>query len=293
MMPGRFGRRDAGAGGDNSDTNPTQFPTVSVTEGQPTEAMLTLAAALADDARTYVRPRFRRKLSVADKPDGTPVTDVDKAVEALLRRRIHAAFPEHGVIGEEEGGERHEAEWVWVIDPIDGTLSFILGKPTFATLIGLMYRNRPVLGVIEHPALGDRWIGAVSRGTSHNGETVRVRPCVGIARAALTTTGPNWFAGDELPAFDRVRQAAWIQHWGADCHSYGLLASGFIDLVIESGHLLHDFCALVPVVEGAGGVMTDWAGRPLGPGSSPRVIAAGDRQTHREALALLAAEKAW
>lgn len=264
-----------------------------MTEGEPTLAMLALASALADDARAYVRPRFRRKLAVTDKADGTPVTDVDKAVEALLRKRIRSAFPEHGLIGEEEGGERGDAEWVWVIDPIDGTLSFILGKPTFATLIGLMHRNRPVLGVIEHPALGDRWIGAAGHGTNHNGEAVHVRSCASVGGAALTTTGPNWFAGDELRAFDRVRAKAGIQHWGADCHSYGLLASGFIDLVVESGHLLHDFCALVPVVEGAGGVMTDWAGRPLGPGSSPRVIAAGDAGTHREALALLGAERAW
>ena len=262
-------------------------------EGHPTEAMLALASTLADDARAYVRPRFRRKLTVADKADGTPVTDVDKGVEALIRQRIRVTFPEHGLIGEEEGGERRGVDWVWVIDPIDGTLSFILGKPTFATLIGLMYRNRPVLGIIEHPALGDRWTGAIGRATTHNGEVVRTRPCAGVAQAALTTTGPNWFSGDELSAFDHVRRAARIQHWGADCHSYGLLASGFIDLVVESGHLLHDFCALVPVVEGAGGVMTDWAGRPLGPGSSPRVIAAGDRRTHGEALALLAAGRAW
>ena len=263
------------------------------TEGQPTPEMLRLAVELADEARAFVRPRFRSRVSIEEKSDGTPVTEVDTALEARLRDRIHARFPEHGIIGEEGGGQRGDADWVWVLDPIDGTQSFILGKPTFATLIGLMHRGTPVLGVIEHPALGDRWIGAAGTATLFNGAPARVRPCAGVGEAALSTTGPNWFAEDELAAFDRVRRAAKVQHWGGDCHAFGLLASGFIDLVIESSHRLHDFCALVPVISGAGGVMTDWAGRALGAGSGPRVIAAGDRRVHAEALALLAEAKSW
>jgi inositol-phosphate phosphatase/L-galactose 1-phosphate phosphatase/histidinol-phosphatase len=262
-------------------------------EGQPTPEMLRLAIELADDARSFVRPRFRSRMSIEEKADGTPVTEVDVALEARLRDQIRLRFPEHGIIGEEAGSLRADAEWVWVLDPIDGTQSFILGKPTFATLIGLMHRGDPVLGVIEHPALGDRWIGAAGTHTLFNGAPTRVRPCAGMAGAALSTTGPNWFGADELAAFDRVRRAAKVQHWGGDCHSFGLLASGFIDLVIESSHRLHDFCALVPVIEGAGGIMTDWAGRRLGSESGPRVIAAGDRRTHGEALALLGEGKSW
>jgi inositol-phosphate phosphatase/L-galactose 1-phosphate phosphatase/histidinol-phosphatase len=255
--------------------------------------MLQLAVELGDAARALVRPRFRTRVSISEKADGTPVTEVDMAVEARLRERIRARFPEHGIIGEEGGDQRREAEWVWVLDPIDGTQSFILGKPTFATLIGLMYRGVPVLGIIEHPALGDRWVGAACSRTTFNGAPAQVRGCETVAAAALSTTGPNWFAEDELAAFDRVRRAAKVQHWGADCHSFGLLASGFIDLVIESSHRLHDFCALVPVISGAGGVMTDWAGRALGADSGPRVIAAGDRRAHAEALGLLATDKSW
>jgi histidinol-phosphatase len=262
-------------------------------EGRPTPEMLGLAIALADDAREFVRPRFRSRVSIEEKADGTPVTEVDTALEARLRDRIRARFPEHGIVGEEGGDQRRDAEWVWVLDPIDGTQSFILGKPTFATLIGLMHRGTPVLGVIEHPALADRWVGAAGSPTLLNGAPARVRPCADIGEAALSTTGPNYFAEDELAAFDRVRRAAKVEHWGADCHSFGLLASGFIDLVIESSHRLHDFCALVPVVEGAGGVMTDWAGRALGAESGPRVIAAGDRRAYAQALALLAAGKSW
>jgi len=266
---------------------------IATPEISPSEEMLRLAVGLADEARAFVRPRFRSRVSIEEKSDGTPVTEVDTALEARLRDRIHARFPVHGIIGEEGGGQRGDADWVWVLDPIDGTQSFILGKPTFATLIGLMHRGRPVLGVIEHPALGDRWVGAAGTPTLFNGAAARVRPCAGVAEAALSTTGPNWFAEDELASFDRVRRAAKVQHWGGDCHAFGLLASGFIDLVIESSHRLHDFCALVPVISGAGGVMTDWAGRALGGGSGPRVIAAGDRRVHAEALALLGEGKSW
>jgi histidinol phosphatase-like enzyme (inositol monophosphatase family) len=255
--------------------------------------MLRLAIELADDARAFIRPRFRSRVSVEEKPDGTPVTEVDTAVETRLRDRIRARFPAHGVVGEEGGRQLGDADWVWVLDPIDGTQSFILGKPTFATLIGLMHRGKPVLGIIEHPALDDRWIGAAGAVTLFNGTATRVRPCAGVAAAALSTTGPNWFAEDELAAFERVRRTAKVQHWGGDCHAFGLLASGFIDLVVESSHALHDFCALVPVIVGAGGVMTDWGGRALGAGSGPRVIAAGDRRVHAEALALLAEGQSW
>jgi inositol-phosphate phosphatase/L-galactose 1-phosphate phosphatase/histidinol-phosphatase len=254
---------------------------------------LELAIELADEARAFVRPRFRSRVSIEAKPDGSPVTEIDTALEARLRERIHARFPEHGVIGEEAGAEHADADWVWVLDPIDGTQSFILGKPTFASLIGLMLLGRPVLGVIEHPALGDRWVGVAGSPTLFNGGPARVRPCAAVADAALSTTGPNWFSDDELTAFDRVRKASKVQHWGGDCIAFGLVASGFIDLVIESSHHLHDFCALVPVVEGAGGLMTDWAGRALGIGSGRRVIAAGDKRAHAEALALLGAGKSW
>lgn len=262
-------------------------------DGRPTPEMLRLAIELADEARAFVRPRFRSRVSICQKPDGTPVTEVDTALEARLRDQILARFPEHGVVGEESGAQRENAEWIWVLDPIDGTQSFILGKPTFASLIGLMHRGVPVLGVIEHPALGDRWVGAAGSPTLFNGAPARVRACAGIADAALSTTGPNWFSESELAAFDRVRRVAKVQHWGGDCHAFGLLASGFIDLVIESSHHLHDFCALVPVIEGASGVMTDWAGHALGVDGGPRVIAAGDRRVHAEALALLGDGKSW
>jgi histidinol phosphatase-like enzyme (inositol monophosphatase family) len=260
---------------------------------RPTGEHLTLAIELADEARAFVRPRFRSRVSVESKPDGSPVTEIDTALEARLRERIRARFREHGVVGEESGAERANSDWVWVLDPIDGTQSFILGKPTFATLIGLMFQGKPVLGVVEHPALGDRWVGAAGSPTLFNGIPARVRPCAAVTEASLSTTGPNWFSKEELVAFDRVRSAVKVQHWGADCYSFGLLASGFIDLVIESSHHLHDFCALVPVVEGAGGIMTDWTGRALDASGGPRVIAAGDKRAHREALALLGQGKSW
>ncbi len=252
------------------------------------DAYLALAADLADIAGATIRPYFRVPLAVDDKPDLSPVTAADRAAEAAMRGLIAARFPAHGVIGEEYGAEREGAEFVWVLDPIDGTKSFISGVPLFGTLIALAHRGRPVLGVIDQPISRERWVGAAGRPTTFNGRPVRCRPCPGLAAATVFATTPDMFTGADAAAFNRVAGAAKLVRFGADCYAYGLLALGFVDVVIEASLKPYDFSAMVPIVAGAGGVATDWDGAELGLASDGRVLVAGDRRTHQAALARLA-----
>lgn len=251
--------------------------------------LIELAQRLADAGGAVVRRHFRTKIKVDDKADETPVTAADREAERIIRAIIEAQRPDDGIVGEELGVKTPEAEWVWVIDPIDGTKSFIAGRPIFGTLVALMHRGAPVLGVIDQPVINDRWVGAAGRPTLHNDRPVRTRACPGgLAAAMISATSPDLFPPDDFAAFSRVANAAKTRVYGGDCYSYGLLASGFGDLVVESGLKLYDLAALVPVVTGAGGFMTDWEGRPLDSHSDGRVIAAGDAAVHREALAKLA-----
>jgi inositol-phosphate phosphatase/L-galactose 1-phosphate phosphatase/histidinol-phosphatase len=251
------------------------------------DAYLALAAELADAAGAVIRPYFRTTLTVDDKPDLSPVTAADRAAEMAMRQMIAARFPEHGIIGEEYGRERDDAEFVWVLDPIDGTKSFISGVPLFGTLIALARQGRPILGIIDQPISRERWIGAAGRDTTHNGRPARSRPCPGIGAATVFATTPDMFRGADADAFARVAGAAKLVRYGADCYAYGLVALGCIDVVIEASLKPYDFSAMLPVVEGAGGIATDWQGAPLTLASDGRVLIAGDRRTHSDALALL------
>jgi inositol-phosphate phosphatase/L-galactose 1-phosphate phosphatase/histidinol-phosphatase len=250
---------------------------------------LALANEIADAAGVAIRPYFRQPLAVDDKPDLSPVTIADRAAESAMRRLIAARFPAHGIFGEEFGREREEAEFTWVLDPIDGTKSFISGVPLFGTLIALAYRGRPVLGIIDQPISRERWIGAVGRPTTLNGAPIHCRQCSSLAAASVFATSPDMFRGDDAAAFTRLGSAAKLVRFGADCYAYGLLAHGLIDLVVEASLKPYDFCAMLPIVEGAGGVASDWRGAPLTLASDGRVLVAGDRHAHQQALALLAA----
>jgi inositol-phosphate phosphatase/L-galactose 1-phosphate phosphatase/histidinol-phosphatase len=206
-----------------------------------------------------------------------------------MRRLIAARFPDHGIIGEEFGREREDAEFVWVLDPIDGTKSFISGVPLFGTLIALARYGRPILGVIDQPILRERWIGAAGRPATFNGAPIRVRTCPSLAAATLFATSPDMFIGADREAFGRVAAASKLVRFGADCYAYGLVALGFVDLVIESSLKSYDFSAMLPIIEGAGGIASDWRGATLTVASDGRVVVAGDLRTHEAALALLAA----
>ena len=210
--------------------------------------------------------RQARQLTGHDRRPGGRSRDF-RAILAVER-------PADGIVGEEHGTTNGDADWLWVIDPIDGTKSFITGRPTFGTLVALLYRGRPVLGVIDQPIVGDRWVGAIGRQTILNGQPAHVRACPALDRATVNTTSPDLFGPDDYAAFRRVATGVKLTMYGGDCYAYGLLAAGFVDLVIEAGLKLYDYAALVPVVEGAGGVMTDWSGAPLGSRSDGRVVAA-------------------
>jgi histidinol-phosphatase len=251
------------------------------------DRFLALASELADAAGAEIRPYFRQHLAVEDKSDLTPVTAADRAAELAMRRLIENSFPDHGIVGEEFGRVRENAEFVWVLDPIDGTKSFISGVPLFGTLIALTHGGHPILGVIDQPISRERWLGAAGRPTILNGAAIRCRACAGLNAATLFATTPEMFRGPDAAAFARVSAAVKLTRFGADCYAYGLLAAGFIDLVLEASLKPYDFCAMIPIVEGAGGVATDWRGARLGLASDGRVLVAGDHHTHEAALALL------
>ena len=250
--------------------------------------LLRLAHRMADRAGTLVRRYFRQPNAVDIKADNSPVTLADRAVEETIRETLTRELPDHGIIGEEFGTVRGDADWLWVIDPIDGTKSFMAGRTSFGTLIALLYKGVPVLGLIDQCIVGDRWIGGTGHVTRHNGMPVRSRACASLASAHIATTGPSYFQPGPLARFETLRARCGISLWGGDCINYAHLASGYIDIVAEHGLKLHDFAALVPVVEGAGGVMRNWRGEPLSQASGGDVIALGDARLLPDVLAALA-----
>ena len=257
-------------------------------ETSPDDSFVDLAGRLADAAAAISMTYFRSSLVVEAKADQSPVTVADKEAETAMRALIEDAFPDHGIIGEEMQDKNPEAEFVWALDPIDGTQSFVTGKPLFGTLIALMQGGRPVLGVMDMPALGERWVGAQGRPTTFNGEVVKVRACENISQAWLYATSPHMFGDADFPAFERLRKQARRAVYGAECMAYGLLASGWVDIVCEGTMKLYDCATMVPIVEGAGGVITDWQGRALGLDGNGTVLAAGDPDLHAASLDVLA-----
>lgn len=253
------------------------------------ENLIALANRLADESGAVAKRYFRSSFAVEGKPDLSPVTIADRKAEQVLHVMLAQERPKDGIIGEEFGSERAEAEFVWVIDPIDGTRAFITGKPLFGTLIALLHEGVPVLGVIDQPILGDRWIGAVGHETRLNGKTCRTRPCSALADA-VANMGPQAFPfgnAVSLDAYRRVAKHVKTTSVGGDCYAYGLLASGQFDLAIEHDLKIYDYAALIPVIEGAGGAITDWQGKKLTRESKGQVLATGDIRLLEQAVRLL------
>jgi myo-inositol-1(or 4)-monophosphatase len=253
----------------------------------------TFVDELATVSGEAIRPFFRTTLGVENKSHTgvfDPVTAADRAAETAMRTLIRKTFPAHGIIGEEFGDERPDASYVWVIDPIDGTKSFISGMPAWGTLIGLLKDGAPVYGMMHQPFIGERFSGdgASARYRGPAGERhLSARPCAGLNEAVLFTTSPLLMTEQERGRFQKVERAVRLSRYGGDCYAYCMIAAGFVDLVIEAGLKQHDIVALIPIVEGAGGIVTDWNGGPATKGG--RILAAGDRRVHAEALRLLAA----
>jgi histidinol phosphatase-like enzyme (inositol monophosphatase family) len=250
--------------------------------------LVALAGRLADAARPIARRYFRTGLTVDDKTDASPVTIADREAESAMRALLTEQVPQHGVFGEEHGAVRTDAEYVWVLDPIDGTKAFITGLPIFGTLIALLHRGVPVLGVIDQPILGERWLGVAGHRSTFNGRDISVRACAALDQAYMYSTAPIMFPGALEQRHQALTQRVKLFRWGGDCYAYGLLAAGHVDLVVENSLKLYDFAALVPVIKGAGGLITDWAGRELDMHSDGSVLAAGDPAVHRAAAAVLA-----
>ncbi len=243
------------------------------------------AMQLAAAARPIAQSWFRTPMEVTIKADTSPVTRADREIESCLRDLINRHHPDHGMLGEETGGDLSR-RFTWVIDPIDGTKSFICGVPLFGTLIALLDNGRPCLGLIDMPMLDERWVGGDGIAT-FNGKAARTSGCRALHRARLFATLSDRITGPTAQAISGLAQRVALRRPGADCYAYGLLASGHCDLVVEVGLQLYDVMALVPVIEGAGGVITDWQGAPLAAGFDGCVLAAATPALHAQALTLL------
>jgi len=251
--------------------------------------LVALAHELADAARPIATRYFRTGVTVDDKSDLSPVTIADREAETAMRELLSRHVPDHGVFGEEHGAVRTDAEYVWVLDPIDGTKAFITGLPLFGTLIGLFHRGKPVLGIIDQPILQERWLGVDGERSTLNGKPISVRSCAGLASAYMYSTAPGMFAEGYAKPHQTLTEKVKLFRWGGDCYAYGLLAAGHVDLVVEADLKLYDYAALIPVITGAGGTITDWKGNALDMQSEGAVVAAGDPAVHRAALDILSA----
>ncbi|MBP1871722.1 histidinol phosphatase-like enzyme (inositol monophosphatase family) [Ensifer adhaerens] len=245
------------------------------------------AVELADIARAVLRENRLARVDVSVKADRSLVTAMDILIEDRLRGMISARYPSHGIIGEERDWVRPGSEHVWVLDPIDGTTAFIAGMPVYGTLIALAVGGVPRLGIIDIPAIDSRWIGAEGRRTTRNGQEVSVRSCPSLAEAIMTNSNQDYLAQNERPALDRLRAATSARVYGGASLNYGLLADGRTDLALDGGQKVFDFAPFRPIVEGAGGIVTDWAGAPLTLESSGQLLGAGDARVHAQALDLV------
>jgi myo-inositol-1(or 4)-monophosphatase len=247
---------------------------------------------LATASGETILPFFRTSLSIDNKSsrqDFDPVTEADRAAEAVMRRLIKANFPQHGIVGEEFGNEREDADYVWVLDPIDGTKSFIAGFPIWGTLIALLHKGAPVFGMMHQPFIGERFSGDNGSANYRNAAGDRrlaVRRCATLEEAVCYTTSPLLMNEADRDIFRRVESRVRLSRYGGDCYSYCMLAAGHLDLVIETELKPYDIAALIPIVNGAGGIVTDWEGGPAQNGG--RIIAAGDKRVHEAALKMLA-----
>jgi inositol-phosphate phosphatase / L-galactose 1-phosphate phosphatase / histidinol-phosphatase len=259
---------------------------MSFTEHPDFNAGLVLAERLADVARRIVLEHFRAPIAVERKSDDTPVTVADRDIETHMRRMIRAAFPEHAIRGEEFAAEG-SGEFTWVLDPIDGTKSFVSGYPLFGSLIALLREEHAVLGVLEAPVVGERWVGADGRATLFNGKPARARDCRSLGEAILCTTTPETFEGPDRSRFEALSARTALRRFGGDCYLYGMLASGYCDLVVEAKLKPHDFLAVIPIVTGAGGWISDWGGAPLSAASDGRMVLASTEALWQQALEVL------
>ena len=253
----------------------------------PHAEFMAFAERMADATGAMLAAAAANRPDVEFKSDSSFVTSVDKAIETKLREMIEAEYPSHGILGEEFGSKNVGADLVWVLDPIDGTAQFIAGIPVYGTLIALAWKGRPFLGVINHPATADRWTGVVGAYAKRNGNPVNAAPSSGLDTALVTCSNPDFMSAEDLERFTRLRKAAAYVQYGGSCYAYGLLASGRTNLAIDGGLDPFDFFACAAVVNGAGGVISNWQGDELTVDWSGGILAAANQDLHEAAMALL------
>ncbi len=251
-----------------------------------TQDIITFASGLSDVSRGVIKPFFRNNIGVIDKDDDSPVTQADRAAESAMRECIEATFPKHGIFGEEHGIKDGDGTHMWVLDPIDGTRSFICGAPWFGTLIAYLEEGCPEIGVLDVPMMDERWVGD-GKQTFFNGKPCHVRTGVSLDQASMFTTDMDLFTPAQAEGFNRVKEQVKCTRYGTDCYAYALLASGHIDLVIEAGLKPYDAMALVPVIKGAGGIVTGWDGDEVTLNWDGRLLAAATPELHALAIDLL------
>ncbi|MDB2550339.1 inositol monophosphatase family protein [Rickettsiales bacterium] len=247
--------------------------------------LINFAHELADISGDIAKKYFRTNFDEVQKSDKSPVTQADKQIEMRLRAEIHKKFPDHGIIGEEFANENSDAEYKWIIDPIDGTISFAIGKPIFGTLIALTFQDKPILGIINQPVNNERWWGIENDKAYFNDITIKTKNCQQISDAVFCTQSPFFFEGRIKERIEMITCQTKYQHQGGaiysgDCYHFALLAHGFVDIIIEHGLNNYDFLALVPIIESAGGVITNWQGEKLNVNSDGRVIATSSQYLH-------------
>jgi len=256
------------------------------------EQYLSFAHRLADLSATVILPHFRNLTSVEDKSEGgkyDPVTTADRKAEQVIRAEIASAWPDHGVRGEEFGDDSSGAGYSWLIDPIDGTRPFIMGLPVWGTLISLMRDGVPILGLMNQPFTGERFWSTPAGAFYRKGKSeqqIRTRACPALGDAILSTTSPDMLAtSQDKERFYALSEKVRLRWYGGDCYAYCLLAAGHIDLIVESGLSVHDIAPLIPIIEAAGGCITDWSGGTAQTGG--HAVACGDPALHDQVLKFL------
>ncbi len=252
-----------------------------------TGALLAFAHQLADAAGAVIRPYFGQSLAVDAKADDSPVSIADREAEATIRALIAAHYPEHAFFGEESGSRASASPYTWVIDPIDGTRAFLAGTQEWGTLIALCEHGIPILGILDQPVTRERWVGMAGVPTTYNRSAVHVRHCDKLTLAEMSSTSARYFTPVEASHFVMLADQCVRVIEDGDCYAYGLLARGERDLVIDAGLKPYDILALVPIIMGAGGVISHWDGAAVTMAHYANIVAAANPELHQEALAIL------
>ena len=249
--------------------------------------LVSFSNTLVDESSKVIKKYFRKKIEIENKDDESPVTIADKKTELRIRELIESKFPEHGILGEEFEGKNIDSEYLWVIDPIDGTRSFIAGHKDFGTLIALLHNKEPIIGIIDCPIHEERWVGVKGRNTLLNGQQVKSSGVTLLEESYVCTSG-LYFGDDNFKkSFDKILDKSKYHRFGGDCYMYGMAASGFIDIVIEDTLKIHDYMALIPVINGAGGIITDKYGKKISLESDGSVVVSANNALHKELIDII------